>query len=134
MGYYIKLLSAKFEIPSDKADRAYNELASFHGGIVISSAGSKDLDLGKIFADLAWPLERTKTGWVMVDGDDCKHGWEDALFEKAAPFVRDGSVIRGRGEDGEIFMWRFAGGRLRRASVLRMTTTPPMGTTSRACG
>jgi hypothetical protein len=109
MGFYLKLLAAKFEIPKDKATEAHEVLAEFHAGIISPSAGS---DLGKIFADLAWPLKQTKTGWVMVDGQDCKQGWEQQLFETAAPFVRDGSTIRARGEDGEEVVWRFSRGQV----------------------
>jgi len=45
-------------------------------------------------------------------GDEVSTG-EDEMFEKIAPFVRDGSFIEMRDEDGEMWRWVFFGGKAR---------------------
>jgi hypothetical protein len=83
----------------------------FHDNIV----SDRVKNLGALFGALAWPLERSDGAWIMTpDEEPSKMGWHDALFEKAAPFVVDGSFIEATGEDGVEYEWRFMRGKLYR--------------------
>src|ERR1041385_554896 len=120
MGYYLKLKKASFEIPAARAADALAAVADVHGQVYGLSDDDK-LTLGRIFGDIAWPLKKMKSGWVMEvqeDSAECKQGWETELFEAVAPFVKDGSYIKARGEDGQDFEWYFARGAVRDSEPL----------------
>jgi hypothetical protein len=103
MSYYLSLRKAKFSIPVARAEDALNAVEKRCPEIVEST-------LEEVFDSVAWSLRKQAGHWVMVESEDVKQGWQDELFASVAPFVVDGSFIKARGEDGELFEWHFIGG------------------------
>jgi len=109
VGEYLYLERASFAIPVAKAAEALRVLKPFHDDITNAPVKT----IGDVFASLAWPLKKQGDAWVMPTAGkpSCKMGWQEQLFELAAPFVADGSFIVAHGEGGP-FAWYFVGGRV----------------------
>ena len=73
---------------------------------------NKDGQLIRLFDQGRWAVEFDDDGNVNdIQFEGEKKGWgEDELFEKIAPFVKDGSFIEMHGEDGGMWRWVFKNG------------------------
>lgn len=117
MGYCIEQEDAKFYIKADKAKDVVKAIKSLvgreswgdHFSWVYNDFGKYN-DLKKIIKCWRWNIEQDEQGNVIDISFDGEKLGDDLLFFKTiAPFVKKGSYIQMRGEDGAMWRWVFDG-------------------------
>ena len=134
MGYYIQQLDTNFFLPVEHLDTLVQDAKALLTKEAKDSYGARGytwrgeyitkhyswvdeqgvLD-GKTFAEIAsgfrWSLEEDEEGNVtdfIFSGE--KYGGDELVFlNTIAPYVKEGSFIEFRGEDGEQWKWYFNG-------------------------
>jgi hypothetical protein len=132
MGYYVSQEDAEFFISKDNFDRCLAAIKGLMGqedkmtgeswsGGVQTGRWFYWVDTEKVLAAQtliealgAWQWEAVTSDGDIVDilfqGE--KLGADDNLFETIAPFVKCGSYIEMRGEEGELWRYFFKGGKM----------------------
>lgn len=133
MGYYINQEEAEFTIPKENFSRCLdaikslmsqaNKMAggSWTGGVqtdqwfswVNTERVLSAETLVDAFAAWRWDASLDKDGNIgdiFFRGE--KAGSDDYLMNAIAPFVKCGSYIQMRGEEGEMWRWTFKGGKM----------------------
>lgn len=123
MGYYMSQVEAVFSIPADKVDAAHKAVQALSGKETIEDSSGRHFrwvhnnfaaspDLQRIMMEWRWKLRFDLSGnaaEIYFNGE--KAGDDEILFDAIAPFVKDGSYIEMRGEDGECWRWVFDSGK-----------------------
>lgn len=137
MGYWVNLLDADFVIPADKLDEAHRGMCELNKlPDNMKGGGGRDRD-GNWHAHFSWMDENydqklgtakeilTELGFdttVREDGSlslldyDNKAGDEDLFIKVCSAFVKDGSFMQWKGEEGETWMYRKVNGEWRLVS------------------
>ena len=115
MSYYMQFLDSEIFIPGEdigSVHKALIDLAKKNSGripYVDTEVISRSKTLEDAFEEWSWKAEfyydGELTNLYFVDAQ--KVGAEDMLFETIAPWVKDGSYILVRGEEGEVWRWFF---------------------------
>lgn len=132
MGYCMDQNSAEFFIAAKDVEAAMLAVRALDGAEEANHAGGASYKDGKCFAryyswvaqgfgqkttlvDMVnawrWMMHQNDAGDIVdisFNGD--KYGDDDILFNTLAPFVRSGSFISMRGEDGALWRWYFIDG------------------------
>lgn len=138
MGYYVVLTDADFLIPkaneaaalaalkalNDPKNDAKKQGGSYSGGGKTESWYSwMDADYDKkvkscaeVFELLGFEVEESAEG-LRLTGYDNKTGQEDLFLAAVAPYVRAGSFLDWRGEDGMLYRFTFDGKRMQELSA-----------------
>ena len=135
MGYYINTTSEQdFLLPKENFDAAYKAMCELNkhddlkrGGT--GAFGSEDRqvwfswmhenypevceDLFEIFDHLGFDYTKDGDGNIDSLSYDNKQGAEEVFLAAIAPFVKDGSFMTWRGEDGELWRYLYRDGRLK---------------------
>lgn len=69
-------------------------------------------DTQAVFAELGFDTEYQENGDLLIASYDNKTGQEELFFAAAAPFITDGSEFYWEGEDGLLYKWEFADGKM----------------------
>lgn len=138
MGYYVETMDVDFTIPHEYLDDAFkamcdlnwrNDLKSGGRWPAVENADDSAPREDKWFSWMAWDYHVTcksaedifrDLGFEthMDDGDfhlsfyNSKIGDEEHFLRAVAPFVRHGSFIEWRGEDGSMWRYAFAFGKM----------------------
>jgi hypothetical protein len=128
MGYYVTVYAADFSIPKENWDAAFEAVAELNNRDELKNGGGggqlwfswmdpdypakalAEYEAKKLPHPLVWVFQELGFDWEVWDDDfrltqyDNKTGAEEHFLEAVAPFVRAGSSLEWRGEDGE--MWR----------------------------
>jgi len=108
MGYYIDIVGVNITIPKKNFEPCRQALLKeTPGGWVCLD---KTDTLGNVLSGWRWDPEYDSSGNIcnlQFNGE--KYGDEDILFKAIAPYVKPGSYIRVRGEEGEHWSWDFNG-------------------------
>lgn len=142
MGYYVTLIGADFGIPEKNWDAAFAAVCELNEHDELKTGGSvnekwfawmdadyptkalEEWQQRKLPHPLAWVFQELGFDWEIapelhVEGDefglrgyDQKTGAEDDFLEAVAPFVRPGSYLEWRGEEGEMWRQEFDGEKL----------------------
>lgn len=133
MGYYVEQIGGKFTILSENFDRALsaikalmkneNEMSggSWSGGKqterwfawVNTSTVLEATTLADALTEWRWEPEENEEGIYLINFRGEKWGDDDKLFHALAPFVKCGSYISFRGEDGALWQFYFEGGKMK---------------------
>jgi hypothetical protein len=133
MGYCIDQIDSKFTILSENFDRALsaikalmkneNEMSggSWSGGKqterwfawVNTSTVLEATTLADALSEWRWEPEQNEDGIYDIIFRGEKLGDDDKLFRALAPFVKCGSYISFRGEDGALWQYYFEGGKMK---------------------
>lgn len=135
MGYYIELINSNFFIAAENKEAALNAMfdmwlptqdANMSGGSWGPSGDTKwyswmnnsadafrnrtVVDLETALTDWGYYPESDENGNIInLDFESSKIGDEDKMFAAIAPFVRQGSYLDYRGEEGAVWRWEFNG-------------------------
>lgn len=129
MGYYVNIEDADFVIPVENLDAAYQAMCDLNKRDELKTGGSwgpredgtygqiakffawmdadypsKCKDAGDVLDALGFVTEEAANGDLHIWGYDSKTGNEEHFLDAIAPFVKPGSFLEWRGEDG--YMWR----------------------------
>jgi len=139
MGYYVNITESKIRIPEEHFGAAYDALCAINAPEYnhLKNGGSHGPDgqtaywyswmpenypaetetLVDILDLLGFDLGYDMDGSIVELGYDNKTGNEDVFFMALAPFIEDGSWVMWKGEDGAMWGWEFADGRMYLRSV-----------------
>lgn len=131
MGYYINLVEGSFEIERDKkagalaaAKKLFDEVQTrgsggtfIHGQEPIHHFAGVDTKRALETTSIEEMLHEwgfytstdTEGNLTNLDWAYEKAGDEEQLLEAIAPFVKKGSFLRWRGEDGDMWSYKFSG-------------------------
>ena len=119
MGYHIYQEESQFFIAKDYFDDALAAIKSLAGqGSIQDSSGPHFSWVGDhwdqfdtleaMLYEWRWDVEHDEEGNIChIEFTGEKSGDDECLFRVLAPFVREGSHIDMRGEDGEQWQWQF---------------------------
>jgi hypothetical protein len=77
-------------------------------------------DFLSILKEMGFDTDLDADGNLILVHYDNKTGAEDHFFSVIAPFVKDGSFIEWRGEDGAEWRWFFTGGKVSEQSATKI--------------
>ena len=129
MGYYVTTTEVDFVIEKDKCDAALAEMKRIngsefdhrkHGGSSqekwyswMPASFDEISSIAHFFEMIGFEGNgEDSEGNFALGFYDNKTGDEDVFFEYLAPFVRSGSYVEWRGEEGEQWRWLFEDGKV----------------------
>jgi hypothetical protein len=134
MGYYVTLENVDFTIPADKVADAFEAMKALNSRDDLKTGGSwqggkqterwfawMDADYDKTCKDakaildmLGFEVEVADDGGLSLVGYDSKTGSEEHFVRTLAPFVKEGSYMEWRGEEGDRWRWVILNGQMTR--------------------
>ena len=131
MGYYVETVGdvadQVFFIPREKFDEAYKALCELNNHNELKSGGSLTektfawmnwnydetcKDLVEVLEEVGFDVYQNDTGIIGLEYDS-KTGDEEVFLKALAPFVKDGSYLPFKGEEGECWDYSFHKGKMR---------------------
>jgi hypothetical protein len=121
MGYCMDQSETVFNIAKENISSAVKSIQDLHGKETIQGGSGRHFswvdedfykqgDLTKILNAWRWNPNFDMEGNVVnIEFTGEKLGDDQILFDAIAPFVKEGSYIEMRGEDGAIWRWVFDG-------------------------
>lgn len=120
MGYCIEQMESEFAIPSENFDQALSAVKGMMDGYptpYYSWVVNEEVTHAKSLVEALWAwrweavVKEGDIHFIVFCGE--KLGADDHLFRVLAPFVRSGSYISFRGEDGALWQFYFENGTMR---------------------
>jgi hypothetical protein len=138
MGYYVDTAQVNFRLRKENYQKAYEAMCALNADNSIKSGGSYSSGTGFERKWFSWMPENypevcedaiaiiQELGFEVIEDQDGinslyysnKIGDEAKFFSAIAPFVEEGSTIFWRGEDGDMWAWKFDGKKMTQHGVI----------------